>query len=116
MMVGQSLAFAPTLTAGLVGAKRVLKVIDRIPLIKSPFLLSNTHKTSNEYTVRYKDIEFSYPKRPYIKILQNLNMEILTGKTVALVGHSGCGKSTCIQLLQRFYDPNSGRIVRQSLK
>lgn len=45
-----------------------------------------------------------------MKILQNLNLRINPGQTVALVGSSGSGKSTCIQLLQRFYDPLSGSI------
>lgn len=110
MMLGQSLAFAPAFTAAFVAASRVLKIVDRKPRIKSPFLIDNTRKESNEYTVNYSNVEFSYPNRPDVQILQGLDMEILTGKTVALVGHSGCGKSTCIQLLQRLYDPDNGRV------
>jgi ATP-binding cassette subfamily B (MDR/TAP) protein 1 len=47
----------------------------------------------------------------YLQILQGLNLEIEAGDTVALVGSSGCGKSTCIQLIQRFYDPISGEVT-----
>lgn len=54
--------------------------------------------------------------RPQTQILQGLSLDIKKGQTVALVGHSGCGKSTCIQLLQRFYDPNSGSVVNHILK
>jgi len=61
--------------------------------------------------VSYKQIEFFYPTRPNIKVLQGLKVDVLKGQTVALVGHSGCGKSTCIQLLVRFYDPVSGSVV-----
>jgi ABC-type transport system involved in cytochrome bd biosynthesis fused ATPase/permease subunit len=61
--------------------------------------------------VKYKEVEFFYPTRPNINVLQGLNIDVLKGHTVALVGQSGCGKSTCIQLLERFYDPVSGSVV-----
>ncbi|XP_055837899.1 ATP-dependent translocase ABCB1 [Episyrphus balteatus] len=60
--------------------------------------------------IEFRDVEFQYPTRTDIKILRKLNIKIKKGETVALVGSSGCGKSTCIQLLQRFYDPNGGNI------
>jgi ATP-binding cassette subfamily B (MDR/TAP) protein 1 len=46
-----------------------------------------------------------------ISVLNDLNLEVETGKTVALVGASGCGKSTVIQLLERYYDPDEGIVV-----
>lgn len=58
-----------------------------------------------------KDVEFSYPTRPDQKVLKGLSLKVEAGKTVALVGSSGCGKSTILQLMQRFYDPSSGNIV-----
>lgn len=58
-----------------------------------------------------KDVEFSYPTRPNQKVLRGMNIKVEAGKTVALVGASGCGKSTILQLMQRFYDPSSGNIV-----
>jgi ABC-type multidrug transport system fused ATPase/permease subunit len=61
--------------------------------------------------VKYQQVEFSYPTRPNTRVLQGLNADVLEGQTVALVGKSGCGKSTCIQLLERFYDPASGSVV-----
>ncbi|CAN6336920.1 unnamed protein product [Urochloa humidicola] len=54
---------------------------------------------------------FSYPSRPEMQIFRDLNLRIPSGKTVALVGESGCGKSTIIALLERFYDPDSGTIT-----
>ncbi len=44
-------------------------------------------------------------------VLDDLSMKVEPGQTVALVGSSGCGKSTCVQLLERFYDPNEGTLV-----
>ena len=60
--------------------------------------------------ITFENVHFSYPQRKEIKILNGLNMKIPAGKTVALCGASGGGKSTIIQLLQRFYDPTVGTI------
>ena len=60
--------------------------------------------------VDIEGVSFAYPARPHIQVLSNLNLGIKAGQTVALVGASGSGKSTVIQLLQRFYDPSAGRI------
>jgi ATP-binding cassette subfamily B (MDR/TAP) protein 1 len=58
--------------------------------------------------ISFQNVEFSYPQRSEIKILNKLNLEIPANQTIALCGSSGCGKSTTIQLLQRFYDLNGG--------
>jgi len=63
-----------------------------------------------EYNLKFNQVCFSYPSRPNHLVLDHLDLEIPAGKTVALVGTSGCGKSTIVYLLQRFYDPNSGVI------
>ncbi|KAH7308692.1 P-loop containing nucleoside triphosphate hydrolase protein [Stachybotrys elegans] len=55
-------------------------------------------------------IAFSYPLRPSIKVLRGLDINIESGKMIAFVGASGCGKSTMISLLERFYDPTSGTL------
>lgn len=61
--------------------------------------------------IRFKNVRFNYPSRPKVKILRGLNLEVQPGQTVALVGSSGCGKSTCIQLIERFYDAQQGDVV-----
>ena len=63
--------------------------------------------------IRFKNVCFNYPSRPRVKILRGLNLEVEPGQTIALVGSSGCGKSTCIQLIERFYDALSGDVVSQ---
>ncbi|XP_059216355.1 multidrug resistance protein homolog 65 [Stomoxys calcitrans] len=113
MMLAQSLAFAPAFTAALVASYRIFQILDRKPKITNSVMpAKNTFaKQLNLFEgVRYRDIEFRYPSRLDVKVLNGLNLEVLFGKTVALVGNSGCGKSTCIQLLQRFYDPDNGSI------
>ena len=61
--------------------------------------------------VKFENVKFAYPSRPNVNVLNGLNLTINQGETVALVGHSGCGKSTCIKLLERFYDRTSGKIT-----
>ncbi|CAF4894053.1 unnamed protein product [Rotaria sp. Silwood1] len=61
--------------------------------------------------IRFSNIHFSYPSRPDVQVLDGLSFNVMHGQTVALVGPSGSGKSTCVQLLQRFYDPNSGSVL-----
>jgi ABC-type multidrug transport system fused ATPase/permease subunit len=61
--------------------------------------------------VKLKDIKFVYPTRPTHPVLKGLNLNIPSGSTTALVGSSGCGKSTIVSLLKRFYDPTAGTIL-----
>ncbi|CAF4985049.1 unnamed protein product, partial [Rotaria socialis] len=58
----------------------------------------------------FSNVHFSYPSRPDVSILNGLSFMAQRGETTALVGSSGCGKSTCVQLLQRFYDPTEGSV------
>ena len=68
-------------------------------------------KTDINGDIKFADVQFSYPSRPGVEILKKLSFHVRAGETVALVGSSGSGKSTCVQLLQRFYDPDAGSIL-----
>jgi ATP-binding cassette subfamily B (MDR/TAP) protein 1 len=61
--------------------------------------------------IRLDNVVFTYPSRPETRILKNLSVTFAAGQTIALVGASGCGKSTIMQLVERFYDPDQERIV-----
>ncbi|WP_308915395.1 ABC transporter transmembrane domain-containing protein [Jannaschia sp. LMIT008] len=61
--------------------------------------------------VAFEGVTFRYPTRPQVAALDGIDLTVTPGETVALVGPSGAGKTTVIQLLQRFYDPDEGRIT-----
>lgn len=61
--------------------------------------------------IEFQNVAFTYPTRPELQILKNINLQIKAGQKVALVGQSGAGKSTIVQLLLRFYELNEGSIL-----
>lgn len=92
-------------------ASGIFKVIDRISKIDP---MSGDGKIINigvKGDIEFEDVDFNYPSRTDVQILNHLSAKFINGQTVALVGSSGNGKSTCLQLLQRFYDPIDGRIL-----
>ncbi|KAI9235662.1 MAG: P-loop containing nucleoside triphosphate hydrolase protein [Podila humilis] len=91
-------------------AYSIFETIDRVPAIDSsnPSGAKPANMTGH---IVVRDVNFSYPSRPDVPILKNMNIEVKPGQTVALVGHSGSGKSTIIGLVERFYDPSSGSIT-----
>lgn len=97
--------------------ERLLELLDASPQIKSGSARRNKADQSNNTEVVpagaelvFKDICFHYPSRPLENALDHLNITIKPGETVALVGPSGAGKTTVLQLLLRFYNPQSGSI------
>ncbi|KAK6155141.1 hypothetical protein DH2020_009389 [Rehmannia glutinosa] len=91
-------------------AEQIKEVIERVPKIDSDNMEGQIlQNVSGE--VEFKHVEFAYPSRPESIIFEDFNLKIPAGKTVALVGGSGSGKSTVIALLQRFYDPLGGEIL-----
>ncbi|KAM8810396.1 ATP-binding cassette sub-family B member 5 [Eudromia elegans] len=110
MNVGQSASLAPDYGKAKISAQRIFRLLDRKPLIDS--YSEEGEKLSNfEGNIEFRNIHFVYPSRPEAQVLQGLSVKVNKGQTLALVGSSGCGKSTSIQLLERFYDPVEGQVL-----
>jgi ATP-binding cassette subfamily B (MDR/TAP) protein 1 len=89
----------------------IFKTIDE-PTTIDPFADStnlNTNKIKGK--LEFRNVSFAYPTNPTIKVLDNLNFTINPGQSVAFVGYSGCGKSSVIQLIERFYDVIEGQVL-----
>ena len=96
------------LNQGLSAASRILSVIDTEKLIKNP---ENAKEINVEKAnIKFKDVMFSYNKSEG-EVLKNINLEFEGGQMTSLVGHSGSGKSTIMNLIPRFYDCQSGDIT-----
>ncbi|XP_021821988.1 ABC transporter B family member 11-like [Prunus avium] len=108
--VSQSGSLTPNLGKGKSSAASIFDILDRKSKIDSSDESGTTiENVKGEIELRH--VGFKYPTRPDVPIFQDLCLTIHHGKTVALVGESGSGKSTVVSLLQRFYDPDSGRIT-----
>ncbi|EGD72703.1 ATP-binding cassette transporter subfamily B member 1 [Salpingoeca rosetta] len=107
--IGQATPNIKVMAAGRGAARAIFDIIDRPSEIDS---LSEEGTVPSKLTghIRFKDVDFTYPTRPDEQILHKLNIEVKPQETVALVGASGCGKSTTVAMLERFYDPTAGSI------
>lgn len=100
-----------TAIVSAVGAtERILEIIDMHGELEVE-LEQNTSTLKLQGEVQYRNVHFSYPTRKDIEVLKNVNFVIEPGKKIALVGASGSGKSTIVQLLLRFYDLDDGTIL-----
>ncbi len=90
--------------------ERLSELLEAHPAIAAP--AAPTHlPPGRQRRIRFEHVTFRYPSRPDAAALDDFTLEIADGETVALVGPSGAGKSTAFQLLLRFYDPASGRLL-----
>lgn len=98
-----------TIAMGLSSASLIYEIIDSIPRIdaSNDRGLKLSKVTAN---IKFENVAFSYPTRLSVPVLRNLNFELNQGQTVAVCGKTGSGKSTIMNLLLRFYDPQSGSI------
>jgi len=92
---------------GAVGAGRVFNILDAEPSIKE--IGSSPDLNIKKGSIQFKEVSFAYPNTQE-QAIENINISVDGGTTAALVGHSGAGKSTIMNLLPRFYDPKKGTV------
>ncbi len=90
-------------------AERIFEILGVEPQIKPP-LRPAAFPKSEAGAVEFRDVDFAYPTRSDVAVLDRLSFRVAPGEKLALVGPSGAGKSTVFQLILRFYDPVSGSI------
>ncbi|KAH8822799.1 ste6-like protein [Flagelloscypha sp. PMI_526] len=112
IQAGNLFNFSADMSEAGAAARSLVEIFDSMPEIdaQSPDGKQVNTKTS-QGKITFRDVHFRYPTRPSVRVLSGLNLEVQPGTFVALVGASGCGKSTSIQLIERFYDPLAGVVL-----
>ncbi|GMT23338.1 hypothetical protein PFISCL1PPCAC_14635 [Pristionchus fissidentatus] len=111
IQLGENLMYISWVISGImtsVGASRkVFEYIDRSPKIPN----DGECNTNVKGDIKIDNISFVYPSRPNTTVLKGLSLDIKSGETIALVGPSGGGKSSIVQLVEHFYEPDEGEIT-----
>ena len=106
-----AMAFAPDKVKSEAAKKAVYRLISQTKTIATDDDAEKPKLSDAAGDIRFVGVTFSYPTRPDRLIFKDLSLVIPAGKQTALVGATGCGKSSCVALLQRFYDPSAGAIT-----
>ncbi|KAK9270830.1 hypothetical protein L1049_026416 [Liquidambar formosana] len=114
LAVAETLALTPDIVKGSQALESVFGVLLRKTAINPNDPASNV-VTDIRGDIEFRNVSFHYPVRPDITIFKDLNLKISAGESLAVVGQSGSGKSTVIQLVMRFYDPTSGTVLIDGL-
>ena len=97
-----------TVSRGVASGKRIMEVLKCEPSIISGLY---NEKTKVHGRIEFEHVSFAYPGMGDKKILQDINLSINPGETFAILGSTGCGKTSLIQLIPRFYDATEGRVL-----
>ncbi|KAG6608770.1 Multidrug resistance protein ABC Superfamily [Phytophthora cinnamomi] len=108
--VGSAASFLGDSDNAVKAGKAIVAIKNLEPPIDS-FDESGLRPIHFEGKIEFKNVSFRYPTRPEVTVLRNYNLTIEAGQTVAFCGPSGGGKSTCVSLIERFYDPVDGQVL-----
>ncbi|GMH26965.1 hypothetical protein Nepgr_028808 [Nepenthes gracilis] len=110
MSLGQSFSNLGAFSKGKAAGYKLMEIIKQKPsIVQDPSAGRCLDETNGN--IEFKNVCFSYPSRPDVMIFRDFSIFFPAGKTVAVVGGSGSGKSTVVSLIERFYDPNQGQIL-----
>jgi len=112
--LGQSFSNLGAFSKGKAAGYKLMEIINQKPTIVEDSSEGKCLADVNG-NIEFKDVTFSYPSRPDVFIFRSFSIFFPAGKTVAVVGGSGSGKSTVVSLIERFYDPNEGNQTRLTL-
>ncbi|XP_074856744.1 bile salt export pump [Carettochelys insculpta] len=108
--LGRASSYTPNYAKAKISAARFFQLVDRLPQIS--IYSDGGEKWDNfKGSIEFINCKFTYPSRPDVQVLNGLSVSVQPAQTLAFVGSSGCGKSTSVQLLERFYDPEKGRVL-----
>lgn len=112
LAMGETLALAPDIIKGNQMAASVFEVLDRRTEVP-PEVGEDVGRV--EGAIEMRGVEFCYPSRPDVLIFRGFDLRVTAGKSMALVGMSGSGKSTVLSLILRFYDATAGKVMIDGL-
>ncbi|KQK00850.1 ABC transporter B family member 2 [Brachypodium distachyon] len=108
LAMGETLAMAPDIIKGNQMASSVFEILDRKTEVR---IDTGDDVKKVEGVIQLRDVEFRYPSRSEVAVFKGLDLLMKAGKSMALVGMSGSGKSTVLSLILRFYDPIAGKVL-----
>lgn len=97
-----------TASRGIASKKRVMEIINCEPAIKSG---TYNKETAVKGKVEFKNVSFAYPGMDNENVIENFNLVINPGETIGILGATGCGKSSLVNLIPRFYDVTNGKVL-----
>ncbi|GJN26261.1 hypothetical protein PR202_gb14180 [Eleusine coracana subsp. coracana] len=108
--VAETVSLAPEIVRGGESIRSIFGILNRATRIE-PDDPESERVTNIRGDIELRHVDFAYPSRPDVQIFKDFNLKIQAGRSQALVGASGSGKSTVIALIERFYDPTGGKVA-----